>query len=408
MALVVIKKNEDVDLDEEFGLDEEAFDEHFERFQDWISRSGSLPLFISILYNEKRYNITLSPDNIESLVDYIQGPGIVERIAQLHFGMPIHCLKKFDGIGPTSLNIMTGNADSGWSNFNPDFQFAANLETLEIELGDFLGRLPDSHFPKLTDLKAFFVPMADLVRLIKHSPTLRRCRCKLTTNDPVDSIQNPTVLHHLHHLEINRAWNVGDIAPFFDSFILPALRHLSIDATFGVASSAISLFKRSRCRLDTLTITGHPNWTLTELELLLTSLPERPHLSFSHSFGPTPIAEILQTVLASSTASRIECNAVSSFECFAIWNVTDNWDFIAQLFGPATLIRGTRPMVIKLQLYTSRMDSSTPWMPVEALRVIRELEERGWQWSVGMYGREVETPDFVSVSAKHHQGLTTG
>lgn len=184
---------------------------------------------------------------------------------------------------------------------------------------------------------------------MRRTPTLQRCCCEVKGEiPPMDTMRSPTVLERLHHLDITPRWR-DDLSLLFDIFTLPTLQSLTIQEGDVDASSIISLFKRSRCHLKTLKVTGDTKWTIADLESLLASLPEHPCLSFSYTFVPSPISEILRTVLASSTTSRTIHNLITTFDCYAMWNISDRWDFIPELLGCTSHSHETRLMDVTLK-----------------------------------------------------------
>ncbi|KAJ3508434.1 hypothetical protein NLJ89_g5754 [Agrocybe chaxingu] len=267
--------------------------------EQWLSRSGCVPLSLHIFYSEWRPGSVhaTSIDSFIPIIDLLNQHS--DRWQDLVLALPHPLISRLGRSSQAATRLNTvrvalhRNAPVGTHLFPVSDVLPAPAVV------DIMG-LPFSSvnisWRLVTSVKFGWINVAECLALFQQAPQMTSCAIEFLEEAPSDFVTLPQhIVHwHLHSLTIDTS-SPASMGPLFYSLILPSLKEL-VYGPYGRLESLHSLVSRSSCPLTklNLTLNGACNWTN-----LADFLHQTPMLE-SLSFGTIRLNDDLLHLFASA------------------------------------------------------------------------------------------------------------
>ena len=278
--------------------------------QEWLARSGQLPLSIRIY--SKSYNKPVSA--LANIINQYS-----PRWSSLDLHMPdsyYQCFRATDNHAPILKSIRFHCSAHGKMNLNLDVQLTCpRLERATLSCFPMDGT--NIHWDNLTHLTLHFMSIIDFFLILRKTPRLVFCKLSSLCSLDRGPIVGPPVLTSLRCLQLMITSSVED---FLNNLIAPHLEEFSLPNYYNPSMEVITSFlRRSACSLRSFSIifSNFPPYFESFMDLLQ-SMPSLNTLSMtsitnttSHFENTTPddydprnILELVAKVVSSQCTSE--------------------------------------------------------------------------------------------------------
>ena len=270
--------------------------------EEWLARSGQLPLSIRILS-------TFDNKSVPALADIINQYST--RWFDLDLDMPLHCYQHFhatDNHAPILKSIRFQCSDSltRMMSMNLNFQLTCpHLERVNF-MGFSMGRT-NIQWDNLTHLTIHSTSITDSLLILLKAPRLVFCKVSgFCSHFEEDGIGAP-VLTSLRSLQLL----IASVAAkdFLDNLIAPHLEEFSLPSGHVPSIRVITSFlRRSACSLRSFTVIDIFLLNFEDFMFFLQSLPSLNSLSMlvediAEDYSPPNILQLVAKVLSSQSTS---------------------------------------------------------------------------------------------------------
>ena len=276
--------------------------------QEWLARSGQLPLSIRI------YATPFYRKAVSALADIINPYS--SRWSELDLNMPQHYYKYFHATTPILKSVRFHNSDRDATNLN----FQLTCPRLErANLWSFPVNGTNIHWDNLTHLTLSAMSITDSFLVLRKTPRLVFCKVSgfgLRHREPTQpSIGTPLVLTSLRSLQFKRHVDTSFTKYFLNNLIVPHLEEFSLPRYYSSSVEAITSFlRRSACSLRSFSMTFSTFPPYFEGFMgLLQSMPSLNTLSIisittlmnttHEEYDPRIILQLVAKVLSSQSTS---------------------------------------------------------------------------------------------------------
>ncbi|CAA7268562.1 unnamed protein product [Cyclocybe aegerita] len=396
---------------------EESFQPAKEFLLQWLGRTGQLPLFIRICYDEWESDISRHVTNFTNVVEIINEYS--SRWEYLNVGMPFSLFPRLRSACDEApmLKFLTiepplSNSEGGATGHKGEVFDICTVPPLpqDVTVEDFPFTSIRIDWSNVTTLRFEGISVVDCLCLFQQAPSLSESSLYVINDDGILELDDQIILPCLTKLKI-RPDDLDAANDFFDSITLPVLKSLEYYASDLRECFALAdLLTRSSCPLTYLSINCPIEGTerdqgfvrilraiptLEDLHLDITSLPS----DFFHSLSAPPSGEISDRPILLPKLTRLSYDGKLSF----------NWFSFIKCVESRRSIRGNdgRPLLssIDLRFTAIAKDSKSPPYYINELATahICRLVERGANIEVSN-----GASDMLQYSREYHEKIRFG
>ena len=280
--------------------------------QEWLARSGQLPLSIRIYATPfYRQIVPALRQLVSPLADIINSYS--SRWSELDLYMPQRCYKYFHATAPILKSIRFHCSDDDATNLN----FQLTCPRLErANLWSFPVNGTNIHWDNLTHLTLDSITITDSFLILRKTPRLVFCRVSgFGSRYRGPSREAPVVLASLRSLQLTSFAHSSVTEYFLNNLTVPHLEEFSLPIYYNPSMEAITSFlRRSACSLRSLSMTFSTFPPYFEGFMgLLQSMPSLNTLSIisittlmnttPEEYDPRIILQLVAKVLSSQSTS---------------------------------------------------------------------------------------------------------
>ncbi|KAF8971809.1 hypothetical protein BDZ97DRAFT_1753055 [Flammula alnicola] len=383
--------------------------------QEWLSRSGELPLSVYI-YGGTEHT---GGRNIASLMEIVNRHSSRWNHLELEFPQHLASLLCGDSSGASILhNLRLYCNDESEYRFLDEGSFTlSNVKPspTSISLANWSLKKVNIEWNHATHVNLGWADISECIEVLRCAPQLicfkfTEARDRISTDfSPYATPASPIIRPLLRELEIG----VDDAdmgAKFADSFILAGLEILTFSGHDSLpTNSLISLLNRSSCLLTTLSI---KKYSINNAEILplLRATPSVRNLHFCWLFGTIAFFNPLETIsLASSDKPEEDGHLLPGLETISFSGEHRTaelfpWSLVSKMFGPVSEIHSThRRPLSKFDISLTQYGELSPslYIDEESIRRFLELREAGITLDFTIVVH-TEARDLIELSIEHH------